>query len=323
MRRGLMICALVLALGACADATPRASTRKRAAASSSCVSATPPTVSEPSVDQVTGVTHVVATFVDDTRSVDPDDARGSDTCRSLKTEIDLPSSPSGPLPLVLAVHGRDGDPSRLRDLLDAWVEAGYVVAAPHFLVTDKDDDNRPTSAAVARQAADASLVLDQLLALGSASGNPLSGRIDPQHIGAAGMSLGGMTVYGLVSNTCCRDRRITAAVMLAAVHREFDSGHYVGQDIPVLLVQGDADSGYHNSVSAYSQLAPPKWFITLRGSAHSPPFELPRGPEASLVDTTTSAFWDYALRGDAAASGALTTAVVTAGHRASLELQSR
>jgi predicted dienelactone hydrolase len=63
-------------------------------------------------------------------------------------------------------------------------------------VTDKGDRDQPTGAAVARQAADARLVLDQLLALDGEPANPLSGRIDPRHIGAAGMSLGGMTVYG-------------------------------------------------------------------------------------------------------------------------------
>jgi hypothetical protein len=129
-----------------------------------------------------------------------------------------------------------------------------------------------------------------------------------------------------VSNTCCRDRRITAAIELAAVHREFDSARYVHQDIPVLLVQGDPDRGYHNSVSAYSQLSSPKWFITLvHHAARRQPLAAVRataGPEASLVDTTTTAFWNHSLRGDAAALGALPTAVVASADQASLERRS-
>ena len=64
---------------------------------------------------------------------------------------------------------------------------------------------------------------------------------------------------------------------MAGVHDDFPGGRYVHQTVPVLLIQGDADIGYHHSRDAYPQLAPPKWFITLHGERHSPPFEVPRG----------------------------------------------
>jgi pimeloyl-ACP methyl ester carboxylesterase len=197
------------------------------------------------------------------------------------------------------------------------------VAAPSFLVTDKDADDKPAGAAVARQAADARFVLDQLLRLSDDPASALHDRIDPHEVGAAGMSLGGMTVYGLVSNTCCRDPRIRAAELLAAVHRNFDTGKYVAQRIPVLLIQGDNDSGYHNSVSTYPKLAPPKWFITLRGSTHSPPFELPRGPEAQFVDATTTAFWNRYLNDQPAAADQIVADVGASGGAASLRRQLR
>ena len=222
------------------------------------------------------------------------------------------------LPLVLAVHGRDGDPVRLGPLLDTWARAGYVVVSPHFLVTDKDDRDKPTARSVARQAADARFVLDRVLALADDPSSALSGRIDPQHIGAAGMSLGGMTVYGLVSQTCCRDPRIGAAVLLAGVRRDFDSGRYIRPKLPSLLLQGDRDPGYHNSISAYQNLDAPKWFVTLHGSTHSPPFETPRGPEAPIVDATTVAFWNRYLRGDVPAQQAIVDAVGRAGPTVSL-----
>jgi len=66
----------------------------------------------------------------------------------------------------------------------------------------------------------------------------------------------------------------------------------------MMLLQGDVDSGYHNSRDAYSDLRAPKWFVTLHGSRHAPPFEVPRGPEGAVVEATTIAFWDHALRGD-------------------------
>jgi predicted dienelactone hydrolase len=275
-------------------------------------------------DDAPGVTRVVFTFVDRRRLTDPDatdDERAVPTCRVLKTAVRFPTSSATPLPLVLAVHGRDGDPTRLQPLLDTWVAAGYMVAAPYFLVTDKDADDQPTGAAVRRQAADARFVLDQLLLLNDDPASPLHGLIDAHRIGAAGMSLGGMTVYGLVSNTCCRDPRIAAALLLAAVHRDFDTGKYVEQHQPVMLIQGDMDIGYHNSVDAYHKLAAPKWFVTLHGSTHSPPFEIPRGPEAQLVDATTTAFWNLYLDGRPAAKGQIIAQVNAPGGRASVQRQ--
>lgn len=85
---------------------------------------------------------------------------------------------------------------------------------------------------------------------------------------------------------------------MAGVHDDFPDGKYVHQDMPVLLIQGDADIGYHHSRDAYPQLAPPKWFITLHGERHSPPFEVPRGKTAVIVDTTTTAFWNRYLKGE-------------------------
>ena len=251
-------------------------------------------------DETPGVTRVVFTFVDRSRPTAPDrDNQPGDPpeCRVLRTAVRWSTGISGPRPLILAVHGRDGDPSTLRPLFDAWVRAGYVVAAPFFLVTQKGEDDKPTGAAMRRQVADARFVLDQVLQLNTDPTSAIHGLVDPQRVGAAGMSLGGMTVYGLVSNTCCRDPRIGAAVLLAAVYRPFPGGKYVRPQPPTMLIQGDEDDGYHNSLTAYPNLAPPKWFITLKGSEHSPPFEIPRGPEADVVDDATTAFWNLSLVG--------------------------
>ena len=161
-------------------------------------------------------------------------------------------------------------------------------------------------------------VIDELLEQSRDTSSPLFGSIDAAHIGAVGMSLGGMTVYGLISNTCCRDRRVTAAISMAGVYRAFPHGRYVRQHVPVLLVQGDADDGYHNSVEAYPKLALPKWFITLHGSLHSAPFEVPRGDEAPLVDATTTAFWNTYLKGKPSDARDLVTAVRDSDGRASI-----
>ncbi len=110
---------------------------------------------------------------------------------------------------------------------------------------------------------------------------------------------------------------------MAAVRRQFPDDHYEDNRVPVLLVQGDADSGYHNSAEAYPELLAPKWFITLRGSAHSPPFEVPPGPEAPLVYSATTSFWDRYLKHDPAATCRLIGTVRASRGRATLQRQLR
>jgi len=259
-----------------------------------------------------GTIRLVETLVDRTRTTH------EAPCRVLPVALHVPTELARPHPLIVVVHGRDGDPTSLRPLLDTWTTAGYVVAAPTFPITEKDADDKPRGDEVARQARDVSFVIDQLLDQARDAATPLFGTIDPTRIGAVGMSLGGMTVYGLVANTCCRDARVTAAISLAGVYRAFPHGSYVHRAVPVLLVQGDADKGYHNSVTAYPQLAAPKWFVTLHGSLHSPPFELPRGSEAPVVDSVTTAFWSTYLSAQPSDARAITQAVRAAGDRAFL-----
>ena len=271
-------------------------------------------------DPTTTLTRIELTLVDPRRSTPSTPQLTTQSCRVLPTEVRYPMGITGPLPLVVVAHGLDGDPSSLAPLLDAWAGAGYVVAAPTFPTTRKDSDGNSLPADSIDQARDMTFVIDQMLDQSRATtAGPLRGLIDPHHIGVAGMSLGGLSVYGLVSNTCCRDRRVGAAILMAAVRRQFPDDRYEDNRVPVLLVQGDADSGYHNSAEAYPELVAPKWFITLRGSAHSPPFEVPPGPEAPLVYAATTFFWDRYLKNDASATQRLTDTVGASHGRATLQ----
>lgn len=234
-------------------------------------------------------------------------------CRTLVTQVRTPAAASTtPRPVILALHGRDGSPDSLAPLLDAWTTAGYVVVAPKLPETRKDERGKALRSEVELQAADARFVLDQVL------DRAADFDIDPDEVGAAGMSLGGLTVYALISNTCCEDGRIKAAVVMSGVHDPLPSGRYEHQDVPVLLLHGDADTGYRHSTAAYAQLAPPKWFITLHGERHSPPFEVPRGPVSELVDVTTTWFWDRYLQHDVDAERKIVAAVKATDGKATI-----
>jgi dienelactone hydrolase len=284
--------------------TAAASTTASAAASAAACAAAEvgAGVLVPLPSATAGIDRYDVTFVDRHHSAPAIPGRPAQPCRVLPTEIRIPAGATAPLPVILTVHGRDGDPSRLAPLLDTWTSDGYVTAAPTFLVTKKQKNGKAVPSEIVKQAADAAFVLDGVLDLAeSQQANPLQGRIASAKVGVAGMSLGGMTVYGLISHTCCTDGRISAAVVMAGVHDDFPGGRYVHQKLPVFLMQGDADVGYHHSRSAYEQLAPPKWFVTLHGEGHSPPFEVPRGPAGVIVDTTTTAFWNCSLKSEASA----------------------
>ena len=274
----------------------------------------------PDPDQPPAVARHRVTLVDPSRATPALPNRPASSCRVLADRGPIPARVSGPLPLVVVAHGLDGDPSTLAPLLDTWAAAGYVVVAPRFPTTSKDSDGVSLPSESVDQAADMSFVIDQMLARsGPQAAGFLRGAIDPRHIGVAGMSLGGLSVYGLISNTCCRDRRVTAAILMAAVRRQFPDDRYEDNEVPVLVVQGDADTGYHNSREGYPELVPPKWFITLHGSGHSPPFEVPPGTEAPFVYATTTWFWDRYLKGDAVAAQRITRRGAASHGKATLQ----
>jgi dienelactone hydrolase len=272
-------------------------------------------------DDAAGVGQYEYTFVDRSRPTPALGSRPATDCRTLPVIVRLPSGARAATPMVLLIHGADGDPADLASLADVWAQAGYVVVQPHFPANRKQSNGKALGADLVQQTKDARFVLDEVLdRSASSTPGPLQGRVDAQRIGAAGMSLGGQTVYGLVSHTCCRDGRIGAAVVMAGVHDPFPEGEYVRQKLPVLLVQGSADVGYHHSRDTFPALAPPKWFVTLEGERHSAPFEVPRNsPAAGIVDATTTGFWDRYLKGDRWGIVRLVTAVQDSGGLATLQ----
>jgi predicted dienelactone hydrolase len=213
------------------------------------------------------------------------------------------------LPLIVLAHGLNGHPDQLDDLAETWARAGFVVATPQFPRTNLDENGKAVLADVADYPGDLSFTITRLLAMSKSTQSPLAGRIDARHVGAAGVSLGGMAVYGLVSNTCCRDRRVMAAILMAAVRPPFPEGRYVAPRLPMMLVHGDADTGYRYSARAYPTLQPPKWFLTLHGGRHGPPFEDPPDEFDTFVRSATTAFWQRYLAGDAAAERGIEHAV--------------
>jgi fermentation-respiration switch protein FrsA (DUF1100 family) len=220
--------------------------------------------------------------------------------------LDAPRLASeGAFPLIVFSHGLGAVAEVYRDLLHSWAEAGYVVAAPNFPLSNARAPGGPVAADYVNQPGDVSFVIDRMLDLGTASGD-FAGMIAADRIGTAGQSLGGFTTLGVAFNTCCLDPRIRAAAPMSAAAPEFPGVYFAGIHTPLLGVHGDADDTvpYAKGLEYYGLANRPKAFVTVVGGDHIIPFVAGRNnPETAPVRESTLAFFDLFLkdRGDARA----------------------
>ena len=143
----------------------------------------------------TEVEHLTLDLVDPSRVTPRANVPGHDG-RSWSPRSTSPPVP-GPFPLITFSHGWAGHPRKFTQLFEAWAEAGYVVAAPAFPLSNDQAPGGATSDDVTNQPGDISFVIDEVLAASEDAADPLYGAVDPDHIGTAGLSLGGVTTYGL------------------------------------------------------------------------------------------------------------------------------
>jgi dienelactone hydrolase len=188
--------------------------------------------------------------------------------RTLVTTIWYPgTSAGGPYPLIVFAHGLGASPQGYQQLLTDWAAAGYVVAAPRFPLSSSDTPGGADGGDVGNQPADMSFVIDQVLRASAASSGPLSGLVDPKEIGAAGHSNGAITTLGLIANTCCRDTRVKAAVVMAGATEGLGRGRYQLAAAPPLLIVQDLHDGlvpYPDAVAVFNQARGPKAMLALK-----------------------------------------------------------
>jgi dienelactone hydrolase len=266
------------------------------------------------------------TFVDTSRSTPAWDGMPEKHARTLVTTIWYPanSSASGPTagegkyPLIVFAHGLGASPQGYEQLLTAWAAAGYVVAAPLFPLSSSETPGGADGGDVANQPGDMSFVIDEVLKASAASSGPLSGLVDPKEIGAAGHSNGAITTLGLVANTCCRDPRVKAAVVMAGTTEGLGRGRYELADAPPLLIVQDLHDGlvpYADAVAVFNQARGPKAFLKLNwdspadttGSAAHMAASGEIGPTSGPVVKSTTAFFDAFLKHEHAALPAVST----------------
>jgi dienelactone hydrolase len=261
-----------------------------------------------------GPTVRTVTFVDASRATPAvtEPHRSAKHSRTLKTTIWLPAHPNGTYPLIAFAHGCGGSARDYAPLLQAWAAAGYVVAAPDFPVSSLHSPGVACVTDIANQPGDISFVITRVLALDRAR-DGLGHIVDRAHIGVAGHSLGGVTTLGVAFRSCCRDRRITAAISFAGTPL-IGGTDFRGVATPLMLVHGDADQtvSYSASVTAFAKAAGPRDLLTILGGMHSG-YLGGSDPVSQAVLRATLDFWAGYLRDDSAALARLRSDAVVPG----------
>jgi dienelactone hydrolase len=230
----------------------------------------------------------VLRLVDPTRHVLLPD--GSIQPRTLVTYVRYPSVGSGPFPLVVFAHGYAVTPVPYRPLMQAWVRAGYVVAAPVFPLENANAPGGPDESDLVNQPGDVSFVLTRILAL-------LGPLVDPARVAVAGHSDGAETALAVAYDGRFRDDRIRAAIILSGA-RLPGPLRFPRNSPPLLAAQGSADRINPPSFTrAFYDLAPrPKFLLTLPNAGHIAPYTRDSAQFRAVVRVTT-AFLDHYLRG--------------------------
>jgi dienelactone hydrolase len=314
--RGFVIgvAAAALLLAACSDDGDGG----RGAGSTSSTTQATTTTAPPEPTAGGGITK---TLVDDTRSTPANGTEAERPERTIVTDVFYPSKGDPetaqpiadgppvrdrePYPLVVFAHGLGATVDFYRPLLQRWAVKGYVVAAPHFPLTYAGTKGGINAADVENQPGDVSFVIDELLAASKAksNGDELSGMIDAKAIGVAGHSNGAITTMGLIGNSCCKDTRIKAAVVMSGTASPYSKGDYDLTDLPpTLWVHGTKDGlvTYDSGVEMFNQAVGPKGLLTLVGADHGD-WLVPGNDEFAPAVGTTADFLAASLRGDTSA----------------------
>ena len=193
-------------------------------------------------------------------------------------------------------HGYHGAPAKFSQLFDVWACAGYIVAAPQFPLTSNRGAPYDQLGDYLNQPSDISFVITQLL------NGPLRDQIDSSRIGAAGLSLGGATTYGLVEAPCCRDPRLRSAAIFDGVRLPFVDP--LGKNsVPLLISHIDTDvaAPYSTAVEGFAEAASPKWFLTFFSGIHPEAYENTPSPHDFTATQTSIDFFDLTLLEDSSA----------------------
>jgi dienelactone hydrolase len=160
-------------------------------------------------------------------------------------------------------------------ILAAVAAGGYIVAAPAFPRTSAEWGDGDRSDLV-NQPADLSFLISAVTGLAQQQSGLLPPVADPGRVAALGHSDGGLTVSAWAYNNSFRDRRVTAAVVMASGIGLFPGTYFAADSPPLLAFHATADetSPYSASVSLFNEFPAgiPHFLLTIVGGSHLGPY---------------------------------------------------
>jgi predicted dienelactone hydrolase len=204
----------------------------------------------------------------------------------------------GPFPLIVFSQGFDESAEAYAGLLHAWAAAGFVVADPTYPSTDPAAPGGPDENDIVNHPADLRFVIGALVGAAARPSSRLHGRLDPTQVAIAGQSDGGDVSLAVASNSCCGDASVRAAVILSGAELgSFGGQYFAGRRVPLLVVQGSADTINVPPCSAliYDQAPRPKYYLDILGAEHLPPYVDPGATRRGIARVVV-AFLDAYLR---------------------------
>ncbi len=213
-----------------------------------------------------------------------------------------PDTAGGPYPLVVFSQGYDIAPEAYAAILQAWAADGFVVADPAYPHTSPGAPGGLYEGDIINHPAELRGVIADLVAEGSTAGNPLDGIINASEIAIAGHSDGGDVTLAVADNSAWQDPAVKAAIIFSGAERTSFGGTYFppgGPDVPLLVTQGTADTinAPPCSVQIYDQAPQPKYYLSLLGAEHMPPY-LDPGQDRQIVIAVSTAFLNDTLKGE-------------------------
>ena len=176
-----------------------------------------------------------------------------------------------PAPLVIYSHGFMSFRKNGAYLGEFLASHGYIVAAANFPLTHLGTADGPQFIDVLNQPGDVSFIIDSLLAWSNTAENRFAGCVDPQRIGAVGLSLGGMTTTLLAFHPQYRDSRIRAAISIAGPVGIFGQQFFDVPSPPFMAIAGDIDAmvDYPQNAALLGTWVPDATLVTVHSGSHT------------------------------------------------------
>lgn len=195
--------------------------------------------------------------------------------RRLNTVIWYPSDNGDVLegrhPLIIFSHGFSSMKEGGAHIGQHLASHGYLVVAADYPLTSYKAEGGPMMQDVANQPADVSFLIDNLLQWNNSAEHMFFGRIDPERIGATGVSLGGMTTTIVSFHPASHDPRIKAAASIAGPLSMFNADFFSHREIPFMMLATEQDPmvDYRGNARQVLERVKGSQLVTISGGSHT------------------------------------------------------